>query len=391
MGTWTEPAWLNFLLQAGLIILVISVIYAIIAYSNTDKIIFKTVVASGTLPENVIAYYYLPAAIIKITAVAKAEIITDAATNDFRSATLKELNITAITELLPDTSQLLVLTYPGNTFVKDDIKISADESGLLSNASVVAEDRFSHIISALFKAPSEILNKGEAALAAADTIPDVKSAIKEYTKEFIILPAGIKAGTTNPFQWMIDIPDTAGKKTELDASFKVTFSSLMPVTGATTVVKDTVSGGNGIYVRPPVVLQAGVLPDNKNPLPKIEVSTAIITVPDINRAILIPVTRAAMVEKKQTLTLKKGMLQDNAITKPSEAEATLAIPVNMLKAIFSIPAQLLSFRISHVQQLLNAEKDTIASQKDIIKTQQDLLQAQHDLAALRKKINPAGQ
>lgn len=430
--------WLEVLLIIAGVILGISIVYAIIAYSNTDKTIFKTVVATGTLPEDVIAYYYMPAAIIKITAVAKAEIITVAATSDFKVATLKELTITAATELLPDTSQLLMLTYPGNSFVKDDIKITTDESGLLSNASVVAEDRFSHIISALFKASSEILKKGEAALTADDAAPAVTVETKEYTKEFIITPDGIKAGKSNSFLWVIDIPDTANKKTELDASFKVTFSALIPVTGTTTVVVNNVSDGNGIYVRPPIALQTGVLPDNKNSLAKIDVSSAIITVPDIDRAILIPVTRAVMVEKKQTLTLKKGMLLENAITKPSEAEAILEIPVNILKAIFSIPGQLLSFRFNHIQQqktlatedaalakvildsekaklgteaelakakldvqktmvsyeqeLLKAKMDTqkalIDAEKDILDSQKNLLKAKQDLVDMQKKLPP---
>ncbi len=445
MGTWTEPAWLNFLLQAGAIILLISVIYAIIAYSNTDKAIFKTVVANGTLPEDVIGYYYLPAAIIKITAIAKVEILIGVDTGDFKDAALKALTITAATELLPDSSQLLMLTYPGNSFVKDDIKITTDESGLLSNTSVVAEDRFSHIISALFKAPSEILKKGEAALVDDATAPATTTETNEYTKEFVITPNNIKAGVSNSFLWIIDVLDTTNKKTELDASFKIIFSPLLPITGTAAVAANNVSDGNGIYVRPPIALQTSILPDNKNPLLKIDFNSVVIAVPDVNQAILIPVTRSVMVEKKQTLTLKKGMLLENAITKPSEAEAILTIPVNILKAVFSIPGQLLSFRINHIQQqknlvtedaalskaildsekaklgtdaelakakleaqktaasyeqnllkakmethkaMIDAEKNTLASQKEVLKAQQDLLQAQYDLEELRKKLKP---
>jgi hypothetical protein len=235
---------------------------------------------------------------------------------------------------------------------------------------------------------------------------------------------------------VIDIPDTANKKTELDASFKVTFSPLIPIRGTKTAVVNNVSDGNGIYVRPPIALQTGILPDNKNPLTKIDVCSAIITVPDIDHAILIPITRAVMVEKKQTLTLKKGMLLEHAITKPSEAEAILAIPVNILKAIFSIPGQLLSFRFNHIQQqktlvteeaalvkaildtekakldtdaelakakldvqktmvsyeqdLLKAKMDTqkalIDAEKDILDSQKNLLKAKQDLIDMQKKI-----
>lgn len=336
------------LLITGAIILGVSLLYAIIAYSSTTKTIFKTVVADGTLPDDVFAYYYLPAAMIKITAVAKVEILTEAATGDFKDATLKELNITAATEVLPDTSQLLLLIYPGNSFVKDDIKITVDESGLLSNVAAIAEDRFSNIISALFKAPSEILKKGETAFVE-DAAPVLKAEIKEYTKDFIIPPSGIKAGASNSLLWTIDIPDNADKKKELDASFKVTFSPLI-APGGTTVAAKSAFNGNGIYVRPRIALQTAVFPDNKNSLQKIDISSALITVPDITQAILIPITRAVMVEKKQTLKLKNGMLLENAITKPSEAEALLLIPVNILKSVFSIPAQLLSFRINHMQQ-----------------------------------------
>ena len=127
-------------------------------------------------------------------------------------------------------------------------------------------------------------------------------------------------------------------------------------------------------------LQTGVLPDNKNPLKKIEVTSSIVNVPDISRAILIPVTRAAMVEKKQTLTLKKGMLLENAIIKPSEAEAILAIPVNILKAVFSIPGQLLSFRINHIQQQKNLVTEDAALSKAILDSEKAKLGTTAELA-----------
>jgi hypothetical protein len=444
--------WLQVLLIIGGIILFISILYAIIAYKNNTKTIFRSVPVTDTSTGDVIAYYYMPASLIKITATAKVEIVTDINTNQIDKTILKELSITAVAEIFPDTSQLLLVKYTRSAFANDDVKIGVNAMGLLESAASVTEDRFTNIINALLEAPAAALKTTPAAALAAQamTPATTTSEIKEYSKEFILTPDKIKVGGGNSFPWIIDVTNAANDHDQADASFKVDFASpfLPPASSGTpTVLPGTsvIAAGDGIYVRPGVALQISFSPGPNNPLRTINANAATITVPDVTKQILLPVTRTTMVKKTQGLKLQNGMLLENAIVKPSEAEALVAIPVNILKAIFSIPAQLLSFRINHVQQqktlvtedaalakakldsekarlgtdaelakakleaqkaitsyeqdllkakmetqkaIIDAEKNITASQKDVIKAQQDLLQAQHDLEELRKKLKP---
>jgi len=147
-----------------------------------------------------------------------------------------------------------------------------------------------------------------------------------------------------------------------------------------------------------------------------------VQVPDPSLLIEVPVSRAAFVKKISLPKFYKGLLLENYLNKPSQVEAALSIPINVLKAIFSIPAQLLSFKIAHVQQetALNAAKQNLKkSQRQPVKgnspkaadlnnlnkasldsqqaifttsqavaaTQQQLNSSNADLQALTQKIN----
>ena len=340
------PAWFTALLVIGAIILCLTILYAVIAYGYTEKTIYITATAPAQSENDIAGYYYLPAPLIKIIATAKVEIQNDDAGN-FKDARLKELSLVATTETFPDTSQLLLLQYTSSSFANDDVKITVNNMGLLDNVSSVTEDRFSHIISALFEAPGNILKRDGVAALAAEAAATTE--IKEFTREFILTPDKIKIGTSNSFLWMIDVPDSSNSQKQIDASFKVTFDSPFNAPAATQT--NTISyTGNGILVRPPVALRISFSPDNKNPLKTLLSNASTISVPDVSKAILIPVSRSSFVKKTQGLKFQNGMLIENSIVKPSESEAFISIPINILKAIFSIPSHLLSFRIHHIQQ-----------------------------------------
>lgn len=356
MGTWTEPPWLNFLLQAGVIILAVSLIYVIIAYASTEKTIFKTVPASGVIPDDVIGTYHLPTSLVKITAAAKATIKTKKDDGELIAATLTELSINAVAEIIPDTSQLLVVSYTKSSFGNDEVKLAVNADGLLDNASSVTDDRFTNIVTALLEAPVSVFEKTtpasikHIAAPAAEAIAEPVTEIKEYKKEFIISPDKLTVGNSVSFSWEINIPGDENIKDTLDASFKVILNSPFPGTTSPVTIPVKNDGAKGIYVRPKKILQLSFEPDKENKLELIAANAATITVPDISTAILIPVTRAVMVKKTQGLKFQQGMLLENAVTKPSEAEAIVKIPLNILKAIFAVPGQLLSFRINRVQQ-----------------------------------------
>ena len=391
-------SWLLALLIIGGIILSISILYSIIAYKNTVKTIFKTVPGTMTATDDVITYYYLPAPLIKIIATAKVEIVTDTSTNQITKETkLKELNISAVSETLPDTSQLLLVKYTRSSFANDDVKIGVNAMGLLENVASVTEDRFTNVIIALLEAPSSVLKTTPDAMANLDAAIVVTKEIKEYTKEFILQPDKIIIGGGDCFIWIIKVTDEPNNPVQVEASFKVSFSSPFAANSSNQSTASTIVAGDGIYVRPSIALQISFLPYNNNLLQTISANAATITVPDVTKAILLSVTRTMMVKKTQTLKLQNGMLLENAIVKPSESESFISIPVNILKAIFSIPAQLLTFRIHHIQQQktlvtedaafakakLDSEKAKLSTDAELSKAK---LEAQKTLASYEQDI-----
>src|SRR6202007_3060450 len=60
-------------------------------------------------------------------------------------------------------------------------------------------------------------------------------------------------------------------------------------------------------------------------------------IPDLSRLIFVPITRSPFIKKNQVPKFTSGLLVENYINKPSEAEGFLSIPINVAKAIFAIP------------------------------------------------------
>src|SRR3546814_19555736 len=73
----------------------------------------------------------------------------------------------------------------------------------------------------------------------------------------------------------------------------------------------------------------------------------------------IPVTRAAFVEKTTTIDFEEGTLKQVDISKPSEVLEIVSLPVEILKAIVAIPAELIQLKIDTTNQ----EKKLIRSEE----------------------------
>jgi hypothetical protein len=89
------------------------------------------------------------------------------------------------------------------------------------------------------------------------------------------------------------------------------------------------------------------------------------------------------VKKTELPKFSTGLLVENYISKPSEVEAFLSIPINILKAVFSIPAQIFQFATKaniteaayqkSIQELLAAQEATRKTQQSMNADQQKLL------------------
>lgn len=93
----------------------------------------------------------------------------------------------------------------------------------------------------------------------------------------------------------------------------------------------------------------------------------------------VDVSRAALVTKKTDLTITDGMLTKIDVNKPSQLIAGLQIPLDIVKELASIPADILTLRIKQYQDegsLTKAQVELLSQEIQKIKENKELLKAQ---------------
>ncbi|MGH7887517.1 MAG: hypothetical protein ACREPG_06605, partial [Candidatus Binatia bacterium] len=95
--------------------------------------------------------------------------------------------------------------------------------------------------------------------------------------------------------------------------------------------------------------------------------------PDKSALNIFPINRGAFIKKVTTVTFDNGVLTEFTITKPSEALGFISIPVDLAKAIVSIPGEVLSVKVKREQDttaLVQAQKTLLDAQEALRKAQQ---------------------
>jgi hypothetical protein len=104
-----------------------------------------------------------------------------------------------------------------------------------------------------------------------------------------------------------------------------------------------------------------------------------VVMPNKNILGSIPIERAPFVKKEFVLSFTNGMLTSVQTKNPSEVLGFISIPINVAKAIVSIPSAMLKFETTQINadnNLLTAQQKNLDLQRQIIETQQKLLLAQ---------------
>ncbi len=301
--------------------------------------------------------YYLPTATVQLKALSSIKItntIADDGSTSFAAAELVSIAFETTVNIIPDTDFPLGLKYCPSPFTSDEIKLTTGTTGLLDNINTSSDDRLAHIIEQVGDAPQKIF-KVEA-LQAPIALKNASSIIKTYENTFVIFAAQVKNNSAK-FNWKIL---TEGDTT-IDSSFDVTITRSSTTATAASIVK-----ASGIMSRPLTTVTLELTPRT----PTIQASaTTAIQIPDDSCLLVMPLKRSPLVKRVNTPKFSNGMLLENSINKPSEIEAGVSIPINILKAIVSIPAQLFNFKIQHKYQgdinELELQKKILTLQKEI--------------------------
>lgn len=356
---------------------------------------------SDEAKKNATVYYYLPESKLKVRATVKVAVYYNPVNKRLDAPKIIEQNFTVASEIIPDTKNLLSLNYKPNILMSDDIKYGVNLNGLLETVNITTDDRSANIISELAKAPQIILvnsslDKG------SDNIK-----IKEYSADFEVKASSISS-TPKIITWSIVVENELVQDNyeTLNADFQISSNEVLQ--SFPTLKKLLTNNENstskdikGILTRPMKNIEITIESTSngaKKPLP------INIVIPDANKLIVIPVNRTAFVKRVNKIGIKDGIIISNEITNPSSAEGFISIPINIAKAIISIPGQIVQFKfdntkrldelekakLAYEQTLLESQKFVIAKDKEIEKLKLDLLKSelnsQSDMQKLKFEI-----
>jgi hypothetical protein len=410
----------------GISILLIIIYIVVISFWYKDIIVSEKVTGALIDGEQI---YFLPAASVTLNATAKVAVARDLSGN-FVAAKVYELSFTPLIQLQGEEDQLYVIKYNRTWVASDDIRLTTGTSGLLESIAVTTEDRISAIISQVTDAPKKVLaaGAGAAAIAPPAGLPVTITNIQPVTKSFVLSP-DMLGKALNVCLWEISIDElSSGGLNLIDASFEIR----IPKPAVSPVIAAGRSGKKigGILSRPlrnfKMTFHVNQTQDINNRIYNTNADAEVeLMIPDPSKSLLVPFKRTLFSKSVQSPKFSSGLLTENYLNKPSELENLVSIPINIGKAIFSIPAQLLSFKITRLQQQtsfdtesqkliaakllldksqkdsgaqsqksnndavkagLDAQKTSLDLQKDLLTTQQALINTKKDLQDLLTKI-----
>lgn len=347
-----------------------------------------------------IGFYYLPESQFQLNAYTKIAIgLSD--TNEIVEEQLLERRYDLTTTTVADTSKTFCLYQNTQPFFHDEVDFQVNEKGLLENMKVVMEDKTPQIFNSFlqeFTPKSSI--KGDFIEALLPLPKPVRYEVYEFTK-YVELPAWPTTNEATPVPWNVTLYPLNGGciHHKVDLGFKISTT----VEGHQSSPQQT--SYKGLLFRPKVT--ATVTIEDKKASATFKKTVELFNKEQI---IVVPLLRKRFVKRTQELTIQNGQLLAHRIVTPSSVEGFVNIPVDILRALVAIPAQLVRFRIDvtsakrelevqkgllereitqnkeaqnrEMQQV--QEKSQITIEQERIKYEAQLLKASNALAQVKK-------
>jgi hypothetical protein len=315
----------------------------------------------GPVCHSTLGAYYLPRALIHFTA------SKDDASGSPVTGTLGPLPLA----MVPDRMQPLCLDYLSLATSQDIVTVQRDPStGLLTSISSDVVDKTPHIVSSLVATAENLaLAARSASLTTTNDSLDVefdpfsppemevvKGAMRRfgfclYVEGYSFPAAGLDTQrmTMAAQRWC----DTNGLPPYENPAER--FSAL-------PVPLETMRAG--VLYRPNMTHKIVILykKDPNGPGPWTLYQTKRLDMPNVSPVLSIGVERATFTERQTTLNFNLGVLTDVAVNKKSELVGFVSIPLTVAQAIVSLPQQLVTLRITDVNNqaaLLNAQNSLL--------------------------------
>lgn len=273
----------------------------------------------------------------------------------------------------PDPAVRFLAQHASSVWRDDQLTLAVSPNGLLNSATSVATDQTGQVILSLVQAFAGA-QLGATLRPSAQTLK-VKSPAGMATPA----PACAPYKTTQVFD-----PTLAAEVTATQAALKLANAKFdLCVSGlqAGSKVATLTAPVPGYVYRaslPVRVSLAEAFADQSGtcaPGANTEAASLVAHVPDASTLFITPVTAAAFTKVSHKHTFKDGMLVEVSLDKPSVVAAVASLPVEILKALVSIPASIIKLRVDYESQ----SAALATSQANVLKAQVDLLNAQKAL------------
>jgi len=311
-------------------------------------------------------YYYLPESLIKITSTVKVEVLYNASDSTLTDTNrIIEQKFVITTENIADTRELLVLNYKPNVLMSDYLKFQVSDKGLLESTTVKTDDRTAAIIAKLANAPEQILRIDVNAVRGSNKF--VK--IKEFSLDFVVKASDI-FGKEKTIDWPILLANEfiEDEYKTLKGSFQLKIlnqeKELRDIKSITNNSNDYV---DGVLTRP--ILNTTLQISSNSVTGHLQNLEMLIGIVDHNRLINIPIKRTAFVKRENEVIIVEGLVKSNEITNPSSVEGFISIPIDVAKAIVSIPGQLVTFKYDNTNRKKELEAAKLLLETELLKNE----------------------
>ena len=316
---------------------------------------------AGPVCHSTLGAYYLPRALIHFTA------SKDDAGGSPVTGTLAPAPLT----MVPDRAQPLCLDYLSLATSQDIVTVQRDPTtGLLTSISSDVVDKTPHIVSSLVATAENLALAARAGSLTATTdsldvefdpfsppeMEVVKGAMRRFG--FCLYVEGYSfpaAGADAPRMAM-------AAQRWCDANGLPPYENPVERFSALPVPLETMRAG--VLYRPNMTHKIVILfkKDPNGPGPWTLYQTKRLDMPNVSPVLSIGVERATFTERQTTLNFNLGVLTDVAVNKKSELVGFVSIPLTVAQAIVSLPQQLITLRITDINNqtaLMNAQNSLL--------------------------------
>ncbi|TWT06126.1 hypothetical protein [Reyranella sp. CPCC 100927] len=324
---------------------------------------------AGLSSEN-IGYYSLPRALVTLEITQNGDAINAAITEPFYAA---------------DPAHKYVLNYKSSPLSADTIEVEFESnSTLLKKISTTTEDKTDEIILAAVKSFVGILESGDVTKQATSTViarltfdpvdpAERTAALAEANKFLRNFLRFRKFGAAKMSDMVGDWCGIRGASTESTCD-----SDSWPIKLAVSVPGDVDPAPRSAAVSVPPDCTKGIC--YRPPLPvkfrlsfgEVALDERTIEIPNAAPVYAMELRKAFMVTKIKNIEFTKGVLTKVRVEKPSEALALVTLPLDIAKAILSVPADILKLKVD-----LSSQEEALA------KKQAALIDAKKELAGKR--------